>query len=467
MNSLPSILVIIVTWNKKEYVTDLLDSLLKLSYPQEHIDIVVVDNASSDGTVDLLNEQYKHIHLIANTENLGGCGGFNTGLAWAFEQPEDKYDYLWLLDNDVQVHKDALKELVTLLRNNSDVAIAGSTMMQLTYPWRINEMGAHVDRKRGRLLLNRHREDVDDFREKPLEELLGAEIDLSRHLKDCSPWKKVDYVAAASLLIRAPVAKEAGLWEDFFIHFDDVEWCLRIAEMGHGIAVSARSIIWHLPAENKEPTWILYYDNRNVLYLLEKHGGAVAVRDTRRWILKKCVYYALLGKQDLSRLILQAIQDFDERKFGKKEIVLDDCYQDVATVESIINQAHIKRILLPWTIDLQECGLEEIVSRVMMERSDLQVDYLLPATFMKESSKEPLSGAVSLSMPDGKIARIVKYCFLRGRYDLVFQSDYRPILPLSWVGKQLLFVNYEGISVRAVPRIIDLLQYMKKVFRYR
>ncbi len=108
----------------------------------------------------MLKKDFPNVQVIENSENLGGTGGFNTGLQYAFDQPDGKYDYLWLLDNDVQVHYNALSELISLLESEQDVAIAGSTMMQLTSPWRINEMGAFVDLGRGTLLLNRHRQKV-------------------------------------------------------------------------------------------------------------------------------------------------------------------------------------------------------------------------------------------------------------------------------------------------------------------
>jgi len=88
MSESPAVLVIIVTWNKKSYVVDLLLSLQQLSYPVRQLDILVVDNASNDGTVDVLKNDFPHIHLIENKENIGGTGGFNTGLQYAFEQPE-------------------------------------------------------------------------------------------------------------------------------------------------------------------------------------------------------------------------------------------------------------------------------------------------------------------------------------------------------------------------------------------
>ncbi len=70
------ILVIIVTWNKKDYVIDLLNSLSNITYPIERLDILVVDNASEDGTVAALEKQFPTITLVRNTENLGGTGRF-------------------------------------------------------------------------------------------------------------------------------------------------------------------------------------------------------------------------------------------------------------------------------------------------------------------------------------------------------------------------------------------------------
>ena len=466
MSDFPTVLIIIVTWNKQTFVVDLLNSLQKLRYPVERMDIVVVDNASTDGTVEVLKNDFPHVHLIENQENLGGTGGFNTGLAYAFAQPEGKYEYLWLLDNDVQVHRDALSELIVILQSEQDVAVAGSTMMQLTTPWRINEMGAFVELGRGTLLLNRHQEDVSPLRGKTLSELHESSIDLSEHLKHCRPSMDVDYVAAASLVIRASVAKEAGLWDDYFIHFDDVEWCLRIARMGHRIMVSARSLIWHLPAEYKVPSWILYYDNRNVLYMLEKHSGPGAIQGTRRWIRKKSLYYALLGKGDLARLHQEALLDYQQRKTGKRDIELDSCYFPLSQLKEILQQKGSLRILIPWTVNLQASNLQRALVQAMKRRPDLQVDYLVPPPpLLKNSLRCQLPGAGSIHVPSGKIRRLYAYLKLRNKYDLVFQSDYRPIIPLSWVAGKIAFVNYEGISLRQRPTLRAVFPFVKSLFK--
>ena len=289
----PKILVIAVTFNKKEYIANLLKSLKEIDY--KNFDVVVVDNASMDGTAEYLKEHFPDIIVIKKTENTGGSGGFNTGLQYAFEQ--EGYEYYWLLDNDVVVSKDAIKHLVTTLQKDKDIAIAGSQMCQLDNPEVTNEVGAYVDFHNGHLVLNRH---------------------LTRKMNNAAGIFDVDYVAAASMLVRADVAKKAGLWEDFFIHFDDVDWCLRIKKMGYKIVGVAESVIWHLSAAEKPITWQQYYDVRNMLYLLNKHAWK---RDVARFGRRKClqaIHTELKGFTPVAEIILDAIDDFYKGKKGEK-----------------------------------------------------------------------------------------------------------------------------------------------------
>jgi GT2 family glycosyltransferase len=75
----------------------------------------------------------------------------------------------------------------------------------------------------------------------------------------------VDICAAASLLVRREVVQQIGVFEDYFLHFDDVEWCLRAKQAGWIIAVNPASIIWHDSPDFKCRPWINYYDERNLV----------------------------------------------------------------------------------------------------------------------------------------------------------------------------------------------------------
>ncbi len=462
----PKILIIIVTWNKKEYVINLLNSLNNINYARESLDIVVVDNASTDGTVSALEQHFPTVNLIKNSENIGGTGGFNTGLTWAFEQPETQYDYLWLLDNDVVVHKNALRELVTVLDENADAAVAGSTMLQLDYPWQINEMGAFVNLELGSLVLNRHFEPIPSWRNKKIAELLQTDEDLTELLIHCRPTLDVDYVAAASLLIRAPIAKQAGLWLDFFIHFDDVEWCLRIARMGHRILASAKSMIWHLSAAAKVPSWVLYYDNRNILYLLAEHNNPQAVKRVTRWIAKKALYYALLGKQDLAQLHLDAIEDFQHQITGKKAIQLTGKTSSVTSIETIFQDPNIKRVLISCTVNCQATKIQSEVVKVLKQRPDLQVFYLHPPKQLKAYPGIQIPRTKPVYVSNSRLLRYWDYFKLRHSFDLVFQSDYHPIIPLSWLGKQTIFINDENFCLRQKPTLKAIIELLPTLWRY-
>jgi GT2 family glycosyltransferase len=295
----PRVLVIIVTYNRKEYVANLLTSLKDIDYSNAHI--VVIDNASTDGTAEYLKEYFPSLTLLENSENTGGSGGFTRGLQYAFEQAG--YEYYWLLDNDVVVSKDALRHLVATLENNSDIAVAGSQMCQLDNPEVTNEIGAYVNFHRGNLVLNRH---------------------LTRRRNNMSGLYDVDYVAAASMLVRADVAQKAGLWEDFFIHFDDVDWCLKIKKAGGRIVGVADSVIWHLSAAEKPITWQHYYDVRNMLYLLNSHTSK---KNVSRFGRRKClqaIHTELKGVTPIAEIILDALDDFRKSKKGKKTFHLPD-----------------------------------------------------------------------------------------------------------------------------------------------
>jgi GT2 family glycosyltransferase len=464
--NIPSILIIIVTWNKKSYVLNLLDSLNTLHYPRTAVDIVVIDNASNDGTAEAIKKTYPDIHVICNSENLGGTGGFNTGLQWAYQQADNRYKYLWLLDNDVLVHRYALNELVSILENKADVAVAGSTMMQLDYPWRINEMGAFLDRGSGQLVLNHHLKEIQLWQGVDIQALLQVEVDLSMHLRSCQPMMDVEYVAAASLLIRADVAKKAGLWRDYFIHFDDVEWCLRIANMGYRVVVSAKSLIWHLSAAAKVPTWVLYYDNRNLLDLLKTHGADIkTLQRLKRRILLKSLYYQLIGKPDLADLHHHALADFESNTFGKKNIILTHTYQNFDTLDKILIDSSIKRILVSWTVNINAMPIQEIFVQALMKRPELTIDFL---TLIGEKLVFPLPKARFIFMPKN-ITRWLVYWKLRGKYDLVIQSDYRVSLGLSWLKSDILFINQEGFCLRPPADFRKTLKaawiYMKSIFR--
>jgi len=450
----PKVLAIIVTWNKKDYVLDLLNALKDLNYPQNKLDIVVVDNASTDGTANAIREKHPDIHLIVNQENIGGSGGFNTGLSYAYSLQPGTYKYLWLLDNDVIPHREALTWMVKTLEGNPTYGACGSVMMQLDFPWRINEIGAFFNFSTGELNLNYHMFEIPSLMGKTVSELRSENIDLSQYIISLPDVVEVGYSAAASLLVREEVARKIGLFKDFFIHYDDVEWCLRMRKEGHPVAVCTKSIIWHVSGITKIPTWVLYYDNRNALEVVRLHGTRAELKRAWKRILKKPLYYTLIGKPDMAKIIEEGIRDYLNGRFGKKDIQLTWKYVPVETLIEEIERKRIKTILISPTVNTWTTKLNIVLNYILRKYSDIRITTL-------DSSWQQLQEQQLLNYPKNKLLRLIWNFKNYRRYDLFIQSDYQPLMLLPFSSKYTLCVNDHNASLRPSPQLKDAIKYLK------
>lgn len=115
----PFVSVVILNYNGRQYLEDCLSSVERVDYPHERLETILVDNASSDGSVDLVAERFPRVRLIRNQDNLGFAGGNNAALRGT------EGDYIALLNNDTKVEADWLKELV--LAAEADQSIGACT----------------------------------------------------------------------------------------------------------------------------------------------------------------------------------------------------------------------------------------------------------------------------------------------------------------------------------------------------
>ena len=114
----PRVIAIILTYNGIKWVDECLKSLLATDY--QNLEVMVVDNDSKDGCLKHIKEMYPDVKIIENEKNLGTAEGCNIGLRYALEQGAD---YVALLNQDVKVSKNWLKELVNVGQENRHVGI--------------------------------------------------------------------------------------------------------------------------------------------------------------------------------------------------------------------------------------------------------------------------------------------------------------------------------------------------------
>jgi rhamnopyranosyl-N-acetylglucosaminyl-diphospho-decaprenol beta-1,3/1,4-galactofuranosyltransferase len=199
---------VVVAFSRKKLLTECLDGLLRQSLPLDAI--YIVDNASTDGTDTYLQENgyldEARIRYIRLAENGGGAGGFYHGMRAAFEAG---YDWLWLMDDDTEPEPDALRLMEPLKGFREVVAIANQ---------KLDAQG---------------RETLDGLRMLP------------KQKDGATPFPRVKFSSFVGLLIRSTAVRQIGFPRpEFFIHDDDLEYCLRLRRIGE-IALAKGSRVMH------------------------------------------------------------------------------------------------------------------------------------------------------------------------------------------------------------------------------
>jgi GT2 family glycosyltransferase len=289
---------VIVNWNKCVDLINLLDSLRSINY--SNLNIIVVDNASTDGSVDAIRNHCLPLKLIENKENLGGTGGFNTGVRYALDNLEQ--EYLWLLDNDATVDSGALAALVKVMEEDPSIALAGSKILNKFAPEYIVETGARIDW---------HTVSVLPFNRNVVN-------------RDNEPTViDVEYVAICSALLRDKAVREIGLMDKrYFLLWDDMDWGLSFRQGGYRVVAVNDSLIFHPPFTEKRSMVVdNYYGIRNALLTASKHAAGASLCWAVLTLCRRAAQlYWLTGldrQSDDKHLSLYALADFLFNRWGK------------------------------------------------------------------------------------------------------------------------------------------------------
>jgi len=249
---------VIVTYNNGDNIEKLLGSLLNQSKPIE--EIIVVDNASSDGTSQMIKENFPQVTLLANASNMGVGGGYAQGMEYAYQK---EYEWIWLLDGDSLPQTSALEELTKAFASLSSVhpkigILASSPVKPST--------GTRYDGSLWR----------------------GRFVRLPKEIAQSQKLFSVDSVISSGCLVSRRVIEDVGLPRaDFFMDFVDHEYNLRVRRKGYEIYYVPCSVIYHEIGKPRvvksqivraiarlatrsplmaETPWRMYYTVRNELY---------------------------------------------------------------------------------------------------------------------------------------------------------------------------------------------------------
>ena len=276
-SSSPDVAVVIVTWNGLTYLPACLDSILDQTMQRSRYEVLVVDNASSDGTLEFLTEHYPDVRVIRSDSNRGFAGGCSLGLA------STTAAVAVLLNNDATAEPDFLEQIVEPLRESNIAAVTAKVLLMPRFrdakPGELATISAG-----GRSLVVASSDDNP----RDLVDVVnstGNEVDQHGYGRDRG-WLAVDglpypsdvfgFCGAAAALDTSAVHAVGGFDDDYFLYYEDTDlsWRLRLA--GYRIVYAPSAVVRHHHASSSGEGSRLhrFYDDRNRLLTLTKNAPA-------------------------------------------------------------------------------------------------------------------------------------------------------------------------------------------------
>jgi GT2 family glycosyltransferase len=258
-----SVVAVVVTFNRKALLLECIAALLRQTFPLEKM--IIIDNASTDGTYDSLlkegyldNDKINYQFLCSNT---GGAGGFHEGIKLAHSMSAE---WIWVMDDDAEPVDDCLYEMQPFLSEKSLLAVCPVVSDSNLNPTYGNDRGVFIPYSgSGNLILEPTSESY----------LKGTEL------------IEIDHASFVGLCFRKALVDIIGLpKKEFFIHYDDSEYCSRISKFGPIILVPTAIIKHNCEAKKGsyktkkrfyfkldrvkiEKLWLSYYGYRNLTWL--------------------------------------------------------------------------------------------------------------------------------------------------------------------------------------------------------
>ncbi len=274
--------IAIVSYNAKEELSACLRSVFA-STTKESFEVIVADNASTDGTVEMLSERFPRVRVVASPDNLGFGRACN--LCWQ----QAKSSLVLFLNSDTVLSALALDRLVALARHRPE---AGAIGPRLLYPDGEIQMSFGA---------------MPGIASELLQKLWNAGYargkgPLRRAVKSrYSREHSVDWVSAACLLTRRDTLETvSGFDENFFLYSEDVDLCARIRATGALILFTPEVEVTHLlgrsSATNSEQ--VVYESHRSRLYFYRKHHGSLEVLLLKLYMTVKAMILRVLRPRD-------------------------------------------------------------------------------------------------------------------------------------------------------------------------
>lgn len=286
MGKSPKVFIVILNWNGKEVLADCLRSVFSLKgVPFE---VVVVDNASRDGSLEAARSSFGRAHFIVSETNVGFAAGMNLGIKYALSRGAG---YVWILNNDTVCGRESLRELLLAAEKEPTCAIVSPIIL--------------TSSGKAWFLAGK----IDFFRMK------AYHTDPPVSTRDNEPYES-RYLSGCALFFSAKTIKKIGFFDEkYFLYYEDADLSMRAKKAGCRLLVVPKSVIVHSEQSGGNPEksyWLV----RSGLRFFALHTPALL----RPWM----TLYILLRKVK---------NGMDKGKRKKEAFLVSRAYEDYRTSE--------------------------------------------------------------------------------------------------------------------------------------
>ncbi|MGA9349047.1 MAG: glycosyltransferase family 2 protein [Anaerolineae bacterium] len=255
--------IVIVNWNVCELLKRCLHSIMsnfQLPASNFQIEVIVVDSASSDGSVAMVEEEFPQVRLLANSENVGFTVGNNQGITVSQGR------YILLLNPDTEIVGDALATMVECMDEHPQVGALG--------PQLLNPDGSIQSSRRRFPAL------ATAFLESTILQQWFSHNRAIRHYyvadRPDDEVQEVDWVTGACLLARREAIEQVGLLDEgFFMYSEELDWCRRAKERGWKVVYLPTAKVIHYGGQSSEQVKSfqhVQFQRSKIRYFLKHHG---------------------------------------------------------------------------------------------------------------------------------------------------------------------------------------------------
>lgn len=293
-NELTKVLCVIINYQNWELTCDCIQSLLNANVPGSNI--LVIDNASPNGSLLKIQKMYPDLIYLQNSNNIGFAAANNQGIKIALER---QAHYSILLNNDTEVKPDSIINLINEMNKQPDMALGTGRVFIPSKEVRIWYDGGKLISWRG---MAKH------FNYNVKVSAISLETKNS----------EVNFISGCFMCIRMNCIPRLGLLDErFFMYLEDIEYCARAAKNNLKMLFVPASEIYHkVKQEENYNLRVIYYSLRNRLLLIELTFSRTASIYVRIVLLLKRIYWFVFDKSRYKILII-AIRDYKNKYYGE------------------------------------------------------------------------------------------------------------------------------------------------------